>query len=142
MKIGILDTNPPDNEHWWYKFAELRDKGYINEDVNSLGFYQGFEEFKNGEAGFCEIVSVSLYDVVSYMGEDKELEARLRRRGAKFGLVPDGLVSVLRTPAKAKLANFGSDLTKREMMTIGTALRKENKAAGLLVANEGVEWGV
>ena len=76
-----------------------------------------------------------------YMGEDKELEARLRRRGAKFGLVPDGLVSVLRTGARAKLANFGSELTKREMMTLGTKLRRENEVAGLVVANEGAEWG-
>ena len=55
--------------------------------------------------------------------------------------VPDGLVGVIRTPAGAKLTNFGSELTKHEMMTLGTALRKENKAASLLVANEGMEWG-
>jgi len=76
-----------------------------------------------------------------YMGEDKELEARLRRRGAKFGLVPDGLVGVIRTSARDKLANYGSSLSKREMMTLGASLRKENETAGLLVANAGKEWG-
>jgi hypothetical protein len=76
-----------------------------------------------------------------YMGEDKEFEARLRRRGGKMGVVPDGLVSVIRTPPKAKLANYGSTMTKREMMQMGARIRKENARAGLLVANEGRDWG-
>jgi glycosyltransferase involved in cell wall biosynthesis len=77
-----------------------------------------------------------------YMGEDKELESRLKRREAKFGLVPDGLVSVIRTPARQKLVNFGSELTKREMMTMGAQLRKEINRADAIVANEDGEWGI
>jgi hypothetical protein len=76
-----------------------------------------------------------------YMGEDKELEARLRRRGLKLGLLPNGLVGVRRTPERLKLENYASTLTKREMMEFGARIRKANAKAGLLVANEGMEWG-
>ena len=76
-----------------------------------------------------------------YGGEDKELEARLRRRGGKFGLLPDGLVRTLRTGEADKTANFRLKLSKSEMMALGKAIRDENNARGLLVANEGQAWG-
>lgn len=92
----------------------------------------------------AEFMAAGGYDerFVLYGGEDKELEARLKRRGSKFGLVPDGLVGVIRTSDKDKLANYGSSLTKREMMQEGARIRKENAKAKLLVANEGREWGM
>lgn len=76
-----------------------------------------------------------------YSGEDKEFEARLRRRGSKFGLMPDGAVHVLRTARRAKTSNFGTDMTKREMMEFGSRIRAENAKRDLLIANEGKEWG-
>ena len=76
-----------------------------------------------------------------YGGEDKELEARLTRRGSKFGLMPDGLVRALRTGNKAKVQNYRLPLSKREMMVRGRKIRDENNAAGLLVANSGQGWG-
>lgn len=90
-----------------------------------------------------EFIDAGGYDerLEFYSGEDKELEERLRRRGAKFGLMPDGLVHTLRTSEADKLANFRLPLTKTEMMKRGTAIRAENAAGGLLVANEGKEWG-
>jgi len=76
-----------------------------------------------------------------YGGEDKELEARLKRRGAPFGLLPDGLVSVLQTSNEDKLSNYRLPLSKREMMERGAAIRAENDAARLTVANRGQAWG-
>lgn len=76
-----------------------------------------------------------------YGSEDKDLEARLRRRGSKFGLMPQGLVRTLRTPNSEKLVNYRLPLTKREMMQRGAAIRDENNKQGVLVANEGKEWG-
>lgn len=76
-----------------------------------------------------------------YGGEDKDLELRLRRRAAKFGLMPGGLVRALRTSNAAKVANYRLPLTKWEMMERGSKIRAQNVAAGVLVANEGRKWG-
>jgi glycosyltransferase involved in cell wall biosynthesis len=76
-----------------------------------------------------------------YGGEDKDLELRLQRRCAKFGLMPDGLVRVLRTPNPRKVANYRLQMTKREMMRRGSRIRTQNVAEGVLVANEGTAWG-
>ena len=76
-----------------------------------------------------------------YGGEDKELEARLKRRNAQFGLLPDDLVFTLKTPNADKVSNYRLSLTKREMMERGTVIRQRNNAAGLLIANVGRLWG-
>lgn len=76
-----------------------------------------------------------------YGGEDKDLENRLLRRGLTPCIMPDGVVKTLRTPDADKIANYRKSLTKREMMQIGSQIRKWNDQAGLLVANEGREWG-
>jgi len=76
-----------------------------------------------------------------YGSEDKELEARLRRRGARFALLPDDLVYTLKTDDIDKVANYRLPLSKREMMEKNAAIRQKNDAAGLLVANEYRKWG-
>lgn len=91
----------------------------------------------------AEFIAAGGYDeqFEFYGGEDKELEARLKRRGAQFGLLSDDLVFTLKTPNPDKVANYRLPLTKREMMERGTAIRHKNDAAGLLVANKGRQWG-
>jgi len=76
-----------------------------------------------------------------YGGEDKELEDRLKRRGVPFALLPDDLVYTLRTTNQDKVANYRLPLTKREMMERGAEIRAANNAVGLMVANEGRQWG-
>jgi hypothetical protein len=89
-----------------------------------------------------EFITAGGYDErFEFSGEDKELDERLQRRGAKFGLLPDGLVRTIRTPNRLKFANARGGITKAEAIAHGAALRKENEAAELLVANEGREWG-
>jgi hypothetical protein len=90
-----------------------------------------------------EFVAAGGYDerFEFYGGEDKDLEYRLMRRGKKFGLMPNGLVYTLRTGNAAKLKNYRLPMTKREMMERGSRIRAENNRNGVLVANEGVEWG-
>jgi len=78
---------------------------------------------------------------MEYSGEDKELEDRLKRRGAPFSLVPDGMVRTIRTPNAIKFANSRGQITKAEAVAHGAAIRAENAANGLLVANQGQEWG-
>lgn len=90
-----------------------------------------------------EFIDAGGYDerLEFYGGEDKDLEFRLKRRGSKFGLMPDNLVYTLRTANPAKTKNFRLPLSKREMMKMNSQIRAENSAAGVLVANEGKEWG-
>lgn len=76
-----------------------------------------------------------------YGPEDRDLEARLLRRGATFGLLPDGLMHVIVTPDEEKIKNYRLPLSKREMSALGHAILDENNASGALVANAGQEWG-
>jgi len=60
---------------------------------------------------FCkkdEFISAGGYDerIEFYGGEDRDLDSRLVRRGTKFGLVPKGLMSVIRTPNSQKIKNY------------------------------------
>lgn len=77
-----------------------------------------------------------------YGAEDRDLEARLRRRGGKFGLMPDGMVSVIRTKNPDKVKNYRLDLSKAEMSRRNHVIYDQNNEAGALVANEGKEWGL
>lgn len=75
-----------------------------------------------------------------YGPEDRELHARLVRRGGKHGVLPPGLVSVFPTPNEQKVQNYRLALTKREMHIRGKAILDENNDAELLVANPD-GWG-
>ena len=75
-----------------------------------------------------------------YGPEDRDLDARLRRRGARFGVLPPGLVHVISTPNEEKIRHYRLPLSKREMHLDGMRVLMENNANGVLVANpEG--WG-
>jgi len=80
-----------------------------------------------------------------YGPEDRELDARLRRRGGKVsaglpGVLPAGLVHVFPTPNSDKVKGYRLPLSKREMHEVGLEILTENNANGVLVANpEG--WG-
>ena len=91
----------------------------------------------------AEFVAAGGYDerFEFYGGEDKELEDRLRRRGAQFALLPDDLVYTLKTSNTDKIANYRGEMTKQEMMERGTVIRKANARAEVLVANQGQRWG-
>jgi len=78
---------------------------------------------------------------MEFSGEDKDLENRLRRRGSKFGLVPRGMVDTIITPDSEKVKNRRLQMTKRQMILHGKAIRDENNRLGVLIANEGKEWG-
>ena len=65
-----LDYADPKYSGWWNTIAELRDKGLLNEGVNTLPFFEAFDKFKNGEMGVLDGLVVSLADIVETMGED------------------------------------------------------------------------
>jgi GT2 family glycosyltransferase len=78
--------------------------------------------------------------------EDKDICARLKRRGGKFVAYPD-LTFEIPTPYRMKFANVdarpyaGMGQIKREMSRAMRVYYEENNTRGVLVANEGKEWG-
>ena len=76
-----------------------------------------------------------------YGKEDKDLRLRLERRGAQSGAVSDAPLSLIYTPWPEKLTNYAPGVGRRKMHTMSKALYEENIANGVLVANEGKEWG-
>jgi len=75
-----------------------------------------------------------------YGPEDRELDERLQRRGGKFGLVPKGLMHVIRTPDEEKISNFGLKASKGQMSRMMRPILEESRANSSLVANPG-GWG-
>ena len=81
-----------------------------------------------------------------YGPEDTDLAARLIRRRGRFGLLPP-LLDVIPTSDDDKVKNYrleafkGHQLFKREMYKLMLPIYTENNEKGLLVANEGQQWG-
>jgi GT2 family glycosyltransferase len=74
-----------------------------------------------------------------YGPEDKELEARLRRRlGAPTIYMP--AMTSIKTSKKRKFQNYSLS-TRQEIHDWGKALLKTCNKEKAMVANEGVEWG-
>lgn len=89
-----------------------------------------------------EFVAAGGYDerFEFYGKEDKDLLARLHRRGAPHMQLPDRL-TLLPTPWPKKLENYRGNLGRRQMGKRSKAIYAENNERGVLVANEGKEWG-
>ena len=47
--IGKASYTDPKYATWWKYFGMLRDKGYLNDDYESIQLYQGMEEFMAGK---------------------------------------------------------------------------------------------
>jgi len=75
-----------------------------------------------------------------YGKEDKDLHARLLRRGGKVGIVPPP-VEVVRTPWEKKMRHYRGHPGRAEMHQETLRIYEENQRYGVLVANEGREWG-
>ena len=90
-----------------------------------------------------EFIAVGGYDerFEFYGPEDRDLDMRLRRRGDNFGLLPAGLVNVIRTPDSEKAKNYRLPLSKDEMSALMHPIFEENNAGGVTIANLGQGWG-
>ena len=90
-----------------------------------------------------ELIDAGGYDerFEFYSPMDKDLHARLVRRGGKVGILPRGLMDVIRTPNADKIKNFRLKISKREMSKRMKPIYEENNRDLVLVANQGQEWG-
>jgi GT2 family glycosyltransferase len=75
-----------------------------------------------------------------YGPEDKDLIARLRRRGCSEGQYPEELLDIIDTPDHEKVRHYRLPMTKQEMGALGRTIFEENKKKRALVANPG-GWG-
>jgi len=74
-----------------------------------------------------------------YGQEDKDMELRLMRRGAKLALLPRGMLTIIKTPDADKVKNYRIK-SRRKMFELMRKVYEENIASGALVANPG-GWG-
>ncbi len=70
LVIGEYDwTNPRWYEHW-VRLEELIDKGYFNEDANSLELYQGIELLFRGEAAMTQSILTLVPEAEKNLGRE------------------------------------------------------------------------
>lgn len=75
-----------------------------------------------------------------YSPEDKDLLARLIRRGCRYREVPGNLVKIIRTDNSDKIKNYRLNISKREMHNRMVKIYDENIRNKVLVVNKGVIW--
>ena len=76
-----------------------------------------------------------------YSPEDKDLSARLMRRGLSKRSIDLRYVDIIFTPNEMKGLFYKGSPSKREMGQMMGPIYQENIANNVLVANEGKEWG-
>ncbi|HUW56663.1 MAG TPA: galactosyltransferase-related protein [Planctomycetota bacterium] len=92
----------------------------------------------------AELVEAGGFDerMEFYGGEDKELGQRLLRRGAANDVYHEAAeLDMIPTPNPVRIANFRLPLDKAGMMRLSNQIRYENDQKGILVVNEGHDWG-
>lgn len=90
-----------------------------------------------------ELIAAGGYDerFEFYGPEDKELNARLRRRGLSRAQYSAAFLSLIPTPDAKRVQNYRLPLGKRSMHEDGMRAYLDNEARGVLVVNEGIDWG-
>lgn len=80
--IGEEDITDPKYSNWWNKVAELRDKEYFNDDINSLELWESYQRyFATGKAGMTFGSFTGMHPVVEEMGD----KAGVMLQMPKFG---------------------------------------------------------
>ena len=112
----------------------------VRKDLRTGTFLKWKETFCFHRA---DILSAGGFDerMEFYGPEGKELTNRLERRGLITKPLRPNMVSLIPTPNHEKVRNYREKISKQEMHRRGMAIWEENRAAGLLVANDGREWG-
>ena len=90
-----------------------------------------------------EFVTAGGYDerFEFYGPEDKELNARLTRRGLKSAWYSEELLGIIPTPDSEKAKNYRLQLSKHGMSAMMRQYLFQNNENQVAVANQGVEWG-
>ena len=76
-----------------------------------------------------------------YGKEDKDIIARMMRRGGNYTTLSSSLLTNIPTSKVEKFKNYRLQLSRREISVRSKVIWEENNANAALVANEGKEWG-
>jgi hypothetical protein len=90
-----------------------------------------------------ELIAAGGYDerMEFYGPEDKELEARLRRRGTPSSEYDSRVLSVIPTPDVKKTSGYRIAISKRAMHLDGKRILEQNAQLAALTVNEAQPWG-
>lgn len=92
-----------------------------DELIKAGGFDERFEFYGRGDKEFCE---------------------RLHRRGLKFEIYDKNLIQIIRQTPEEQMSNYRLHLTKSEMLVLMDEIYRENMDNKILIANEGIDWGL
>jgi ABC-type glycerol-3-phosphate transport system substrate-binding protein len=67
--IGELDWRDPKYHEHWVRLQELRDNGFINDDINSLELYQGIQLTETGKAAMTINTTAALPAAQGTLGD-------------------------------------------------------------------------
>jgi len=77
-----------------------------------------------------------------YGPEDRDIALRLFRRATgRFGRIPAGHITLIRTRKRDKLTHYRSGYTREEMARYGAKIAELNFIKYTLVANQSTPWG-
>jgi ABC-type glycerol-3-phosphate transport system substrate-binding protein len=71
--IGNANITDPKFTGWYDKFAELSNKGYINNDVSSIDLSNGFKQFPQGKAAMTWTTDGNVVSYLKDMGGDSHV---------------------------------------------------------------------
>lgn len=69
--IGEEDIADEKHSEWWFRLAELKDKGYFNDDVGSLGLFDSLNLFPQEKVAMALVSVGSIRPLIKDLGEDK-----------------------------------------------------------------------
>ena len=67
--IGNLSWEDPQYHEQWVKLQELRDNGFLNDDISSLDLYQGTQLMETGKAAMTLNTTAALPNAQTVLGE-------------------------------------------------------------------------
>lgn len=76
-----------------------------------------------------------------YGPEDRDLTARLYRRGGRVEVLPKSIFDRILTPDTEKVKNYRLDISKKEMSRRMRPIYEENVVNHVLIANTETGWG-
>ena len=94
--VGEAKYTDPDYAEFWKKMIELKEKGYLNDDYNSLDFYQGQELFTSKKSAMTLNILSGAVGFIKALGDDLAVMTTMPKwgNGSKAGSIQMHLKSL------------------------------------------------
>jgi raffinose/stachyose/melibiose transport system substrate-binding protein len=108
---GEQDFTDMKHAEWWFRLAELSEKGYFNQDIMSLDGYQGQQLFETGDAAIVAHVQPFIVQLERKMGADTVGVMRspvygTGKMATSIGVPTQNLAITSFSPHKEEAANY------------------------------------